>query len=115
MKKFLMTVVATALVAVSANAQVYVGGNFGVASSKVKGGESVTTYAVLPEIGYNLNKDWALGTTVGFGKGTPVELSHRGSLCPLHFRSLQVRQRVYGRWFRLHTLQPRRRPPLYFC
>lgn len=79
MKKFLMTVVATALVAVSANAQVYVGGNFGVASSKVKGGESVTTYAVLPEIGYNLNKDWALGTTVGFGKGTPVEIEGESS------------------------------------
>lgn len=73
MKKILMTF-AVALIAVAANAQVYVGGNLGIASSKINGGDNVTTYKVLPEIGYGINKNWAIGTTIGFGKGTPVEI-----------------------------------------
>ena len=55
MKKILMTL-AVAFVAVAANAQVYVGGSVGIASSKQGGGKNVTTYQVLPEIGYNINK-----------------------------------------------------------
>ena len=51
MKKILMTL-AVAFVAVAANAQVYVGGSLGVASSEIQGGDDVTTYQVLPEIGY---------------------------------------------------------------
>ena len=65
MKKVLMTL-AVAFVAVAANAQVYVGGNVGIASSKSGNGDNVTTYKVLPEVGYNINKDWAVGTTLGF-------------------------------------------------
>lgn len=74
MKKFLMSLAAAAMVAVSASAQVYLGGNVGVASSKLVGGESITTYKVLPEIGYNLDNDWAIGTVAGWGKGTPVSI-----------------------------------------
>ena len=55
MKKVLMTL-AVAFVAVAANAQVYVGGNVGIASSKSGNGDNVTTYKVLPEVGYNINK-----------------------------------------------------------
>ena len=73
MKKVLMTL-AVAFVAVAANAQVYVGGNVGIASSKIGNGDNVTTYKVLPEVGYNINKDWAVGTTLGWGKGTPVKI-----------------------------------------
>ena len=73
MKKVLMTL-AVAFVAVAANAQVYVGGNVGIASSKSGNGDNVTTYKVLPEVGYNINKDWAVGTTLGWGKGTPVDI-----------------------------------------
>lgn len=47
MKKILMTL-AVAFVAVAANAQVYVGGSLGVASSEIQGGDDVTTYQVLP-------------------------------------------------------------------
>ena len=47
---------AVAFVAVAANAQVYVGGNVGIASSKSGNGDNVTTYKVLPEVGYNINK-----------------------------------------------------------
>lgn len=73
MKKLFMTL-AAAVIAVSASAQVYLGGNFGIASTKIAGQDSKTTYKVLPEIGYKLNQDWAIGTVVGWGKGTPVEI-----------------------------------------
>ena len=76
MKKILMTL-AVAFVAVAANAQVYVGGNVGIASSKDGDADAVTTYKVLPEIGYNLDQNWAIGTTVGFGKGTPVNIEKK--------------------------------------
>ena len=73
MKKILMTMVA-AVIAVSASAQVYLGGTLGIGVSKVKGGDEVTTYKVLPEIGYNFNDNWAVGTVVGWGKGNPVSV-----------------------------------------
>ena len=73
MKKILMTF-AVAFVAIAASAQVYVGGSVGIASSKERGGDNVTTYQVLPEIGYNINKDVAIGTIVGWGKGNPVNI-----------------------------------------
>ena len=50
MKKVLMTL-AVAFIAVAANAQVYVGGNVGIGSSKSGDADAVTTYKVLPEIG----------------------------------------------------------------
>ena len=73
MKKVLMTL-AVAFIAVAANAQVYVGGNVGIASSKIGDADAVTTYKVLPEIGYNINQNWAIGTTAGWGKGNPVKI-----------------------------------------
>ena len=51
MKKLFMTLVA-AVIAVSASAQVYIGGNAGIASTKIGDQDSKTTYKVLPEIGY---------------------------------------------------------------
>lgn len=56
MKKILMSL-AVAFVALAANAQVYVGGNVGIASSKEGNADAVTTYKVLPEIGYNINEN----------------------------------------------------------
>ena len=50
MKKILMSL-AVAFVSLAANAQVYVGGNVGIASSKEGNADAVTTYKVLPEIG----------------------------------------------------------------
>ena len=67
---------AVAFIAVAANAQVYLGGSVGVATSAVKGGDDVTTYQVLPEIGYKINRDWAIGTVLGWGKGTPVKIEN---------------------------------------
>ncbi len=65
---------AVAFIAVAANAQVYLGGSVGVATSEIDGGDDVTTYQVLPEIGYKINRDWAIGAIVGWGKGTPVKI-----------------------------------------
>lgn len=65
---------AVAFIAVAANAQVYLGGSVGVATSEVKGGDDVTTYQVLPEIGYKINRDWAIGVVLGWSKGAPVEI-----------------------------------------
>jgi hypothetical protein len=73
MKKIFMTL-AAAIVAVSASAQVYLGGNFGIASTKIADGDNNTTYKLLPEIGYKLDDNLAIGTVVGWSKGTPVNI-----------------------------------------
>src|SRR3712207_4356774 len=79
MKKFFMTLVAAVMIAASADAQVYLGGSFGVGSTKIGDGDNVTTYQVLPEVGYNINNDWAVGTVLGFGKGKPTEIQGESS------------------------------------
>lgn len=68
MKKIVLSII-VALIAITANAQVYVGGTFGVGSDKVETeGTEVknTTFKILPEIGYELNEDWSVGTVVGY-------------------------------------------------
>ena len=57
MKKILMTMVAALGLAISANAQVYVGGGFAVQGHD-NGNDTYTTYKFLPEVGYNLNDNW---------------------------------------------------------
>ncbi|MBR5688535.1 MAG: porin family protein [Prevotella sp.] len=65
MKKLFLTMV-VAVMAISANAQVYVGGGFGVASTSVDGSDDVTTYKFVPEVGYAFNKEWAAGVAFGW-------------------------------------------------
>jgi hypothetical protein len=77
MKKLFMTLVA-AVMAVSASAQVYVGGTFSVDGhkEKAKAANNIevttdnTTYEFLPEIGYNIDKDLALGVAFGWQGAT---------------------------------------------
>lgn len=52
-----------AVIAVSASAQLYVGGSV---KAWRDGTEHVTTAAILPEIGYNLSDQWAVGTVIGW-------------------------------------------------
>lgn len=66
MKKIYMTLVA-AMLAVCVNAQVYVGGNVGIASVDY-GDDDETVYSLLPEIGYKFNSDWAVGVMFGWSK-----------------------------------------------
>lgn len=68
MKKIIMTLVA-AFAAMSMNAQVYVGGSFAFeawSSQKLAGDKSETVFKLMPEIGYNLNNEWAIGTVIGY-------------------------------------------------
>ncbi len=68
MKKFLMTI-AAAFVAVSMSAQVYLGGSVAFqawSNQKALGDKSETVFKILPEIGYNLNDEWAIGAVIGY-------------------------------------------------
>ena len=67
MKKLLTTFVVAILATVSVKAQVYVGGGVGFASI-----DDETTYKIVPEIGYSLNQNWALGISLGISKGPAV-------------------------------------------
>lgn len=62
MKK-IFTLVVMAVMAVAASAQLYVGGEV---SAWRNDGDHTTTASILPEIGYNLDEQWAVGTTIGW-------------------------------------------------
>lgn len=66
MKK-LMMIAAMMVAAISASAQVYVGGSVGFSTTSYDG-ESTTSWSVLPEIGYTLDDSWAVGTVIGYGE-----------------------------------------------
>ena len=68
MKKIVLTMVA-AFAAMSMNAQVYVGGSFAFeawSSQKMAGDKSETVFKLMPEIGYNLSDELAIGTVIGY-------------------------------------------------
>ena len=67
MKK-IFAIALVAMMTMTANAQVYVGGSLGFASESYDG-DSETVWSIMPEIGYNLNEDWAVGVVVGYGEG----------------------------------------------
>lgn len=68
MKKVMLTLVA-AMMTVAASAQVYVGGSIGIGSVKAGGADAETTFKIVPEIGYNINDEWAVGIAFGYQKG----------------------------------------------
>lgn len=66
MKK-LMLVAAMMVAAISASAQIYVGGSLGFESTKAnENADNLTTFAIEPEAGYNLNENWAVGVQLGY-------------------------------------------------
>ena len=68
MKKIFMTLAAVCFAA-TMNAQVYVGGSLGFnawSSQENAGDRSETTFKIMPEIGYNINDSWAIGTVIGY-------------------------------------------------
>ncbi|MBQ7472152.1 MAG: outer membrane beta-barrel protein [Prevotella sp.] len=67
MKKIFMTLVIAAM-AVSANAQLYVGGGVAYGTEKLDtdGAESVASWKFVPEIGYNFTDDMAAGIAFGW-------------------------------------------------
>ena len=79
MKKIFMTL-AAAFVAVSMNAQVYVGGSLGFASVSPEVGDGETTFTLLPEIGYQFSEDWAVGVQVGYASDKVMGVGYVGDL-----------------------------------
>lgn len=67
MKKIMMTLAAIAFAA-TMNAQVYVGGTLGFSSSKddTEGAKATTNFTIKPEVGYNLDENFAVGIALGF-------------------------------------------------
>ena len=68
MKKIFMTLAAVCFAA-TMNAQVYVGGSLSLnawSSQENAGDRSETTFKIMPEIGYNINDSWAIGTVLGY-------------------------------------------------
>ena len=77
MKK-LFLLLSVAFMAVSANAQVYVGGGVAIGTQDWKYVGSSTTYKFIPEIGYTINEKWAAGIAFGWQgttKGGPKAFS----------------------------------------
>jgi len=64
MKKLLLVAV-IACAAISANAQVYLGGTAGVWRNDDNGAKT-TSFQITPEIGYNFNESWAIGASLGY-------------------------------------------------
>lgn len=62
MKKLFLTML-VAVVGMTASAQVYLGGEVGFWRNT---DENKTTFAVAPEVGYNLSDKWALGLKIGY-------------------------------------------------
>ena len=62
MKK-LATLAIMLIAASSASAQLYIGGSFGLNRDM---SENQTEFSILPEIGCNLNKTWAVGAAFGY-------------------------------------------------
>ena len=70
MKK-VMLMVAFMVATVAASAQVYIGGGFGINSSKPAQPENAnidatTTISIIPEIGYKLSDKWTVGLGIGY-------------------------------------------------
>ena len=69
MKKILMTI-AAAFVAVSMNAQGYIGGTVGFGTTTDKTGaveDKTTSFVIAPEIGMSLDDKFGVGIAIGFG------------------------------------------------
>ena len=78
MKKFFM-MAALAVASMTASAQIYVGGSLGYNSVKAtEDAEKTSTFSIKPEVGYNLDENWAVGIQLGYtsaddGKSTVSE------------------------------------------
>ena len=66
MKK-IFAVALVAMMTLTVNAQVYVGGGVGFQTTS-QDGNSETFFKLVPEIGYNLDENWAVGIAVGYGE-----------------------------------------------
>ncbi|KKB51938.1 hypothetical protein HMPREF1212_02676 [Parabacteroides sp. HGS0025] len=63
MKKLVLTMMVAFIAIISANAQIYVGGSFNLTHNK---NADLTNFTIAPEVGYNLNKTWAIAAEIGY-------------------------------------------------
>lgn len=67
MKKIFTLAVVAIASAFAANAgNGYIGGSLGFEHKEVKGEAQINQFTILPELGYNFNDKWAIGTTIGY-------------------------------------------------
>ena len=67
MKKLFITMMLVGI-AFAANAQAYVGGTLGIGVNHIStdgGSATSSAFSISPEAGYNFNKTWAIGASVG--------------------------------------------------
>lgn len=93
---------AVVMFAVCANAQVYLGGNVGIASVDNGGDDDETIYSLLPEIGYKFNDDWAVGVMFGWSKAGLQ--TYNGELAaPENIKTKTFEINPYARYTFLHS------------
>lgn len=75
MKKLFIAVVA-AFIGISANAQFYVGGQFGFTTNS---DTDYTTFNILPEVGYSIADNMAVGAVVGYNTYATKDVRSHGT------------------------------------
>lgn len=67
MKKFYaFALLAASICGTAAAGNGYIGGSLGFEHNESKGSPATNEFRILPELGYNLNDKWAIGTTIGY-------------------------------------------------
>lgn len=70
MKKLIFTLAIMCGVVTGVSAQspgkVWVGGSVGIETSKVKDGDRLTSYNIIPEVGYVVSDNWGVGIKLGY-------------------------------------------------
>lgn len=75
MKKIMMTLAAVA-VAATMNAQVWMGGELTISGSHTNGSDNTDkVFTIAPEIGYNLNDNFAVAVKLGFSHASTKEIA----------------------------------------
>lgn len=94
MKKIMMIAV-MAVAAISANAQVWIGGNIGVQTNKTSfdGNKlsSNTSFEIAPEIGYNLSDKWAVALELAYSHTGNGEINFAGESVKGYLNSFSVK------------------------
>ncbi|NDW11221.1 outer membrane beta-barrel protein [Dysgonomonas sp. 520] len=83
MKKLFLAI-ALVFGAVTANAQdvgqIWVGGNVGFSTTKIKGFDRMTDYTILPEFGYVLNENFGIGVNLGYSHQEALDVDGMGDI-----------------------------------
>ena len=94
MKKIIMMAV-MAVAAVSANAQMWVGGNLGINTQTTKFEDtelsSGTNFEIAPEVGYNLNEKWAVAMAVSYAHNENCTVSFAGQSASGNINSFSIK------------------------